>query len=92
MKSIVSPDIRYRYTEQEYNIQTDVNNFRARVYDQSLGRFYATDPAGQHFSPFSYASNNPMSFVDPTGTTTQNGEIIEQQQRLGISTGVALSH
>ena len=32
-----------------------------------LGRFLAADPAGQFHSPYVYAGNNPIRFVDPTG-------------------------
>jgi len=37
------------------------------VYDPMLGRFLATDPAGQQYSPYAYAGNNPVSMVDPDG-------------------------
>ncbi|MBI1767564.1 MAG: RHS repeat-associated core domain-containing protein [Bacteroidetes bacterium] len=67
MQSQVSPDIKYKYTSQELDGQTGIYNYRARMYDQSLGRFYATDPAGEGYSPYNYAANNPMSYVDPTG-------------------------
>ncbi|MBI1806611.1 MAG: RHS repeat-associated core domain-containing protein, partial [Ignavibacteria bacterium] len=67
MQSQVSPDIKYKYTSQELDGQTGIYNYRARMYDQSLGRFYATDPAGEAFAPFGYAGNNAISFVDPRG-------------------------
>ncbi|MBI5215277.1 MAG: hypothetical protein HY960_05950 [Ignavibacteriae bacterium] len=67
MASQISPDVKYKYTGQEYDVQTGVYNYRARMYDEQLGRFYAMDPAGQGFSPYSYAGNNAVSFVDPDG-------------------------
>jgi RHS repeat-associated protein len=66
-RSTISPDIRYRFTGQEYDNETALNNFRARMYDVDLGTFYATDPAGQTASPYGYAGGNPMTFIDPTG-------------------------
>ncbi len=66
-RSTISTDIKYRFTGQEYDGETGLNNFRARMYDSDLGMFYATDPAGQTFSSYGYAGNNPQSFVDPTG-------------------------
>ncbi len=67
MTSQISPDVKYKYTGQEYDVQTGVYNYRARLYDEQLGRFYAMDPAMEGFSPYSYAGNNPVSFVDPDG-------------------------
>ncbi|TAK56980.1 MAG: RHS repeat-associated core domain-containing protein [Bacteroidetes bacterium] len=68
MTSQTSPDVRYKYTGQEYDAQTGIYNYRARMYDEQLGRFYAIDPAGAGFSPYSYAANNPVSFTDPSGS------------------------
>jgi len=59
--------VKYQFTGQEYDDETGLWNFRARLYDDELGIFYAVDPAGQNFSPFSYAGNNPIIFVDENG-------------------------
>ncbi len=67
MRSSISGDTDYRFTGQEYDSETGLYNFRARLYDDELGIFYAVDPAGQNFSPFSYAGNNPVIFVDKDG-------------------------
>jgi RHS repeat-associated protein len=67
MRSSINGDVRYRFTGQEYDSETALYNFRARLYDDELGIFYAVDPAGQDFSPFSYAGNNPIIFVDKDG-------------------------
>ena len=58
---------RYGYTGQEADAESGLLNYRARLYDAGLGRFYATDPAGEFHSPYSYVGNNPASFTDPTG-------------------------
>jgi hypothetical protein len=42
-------------------------NFRARLYDNEVGLFYAVDPAYQSWSSMGYVLGNPISFVDPTG-------------------------
>ena len=63
-----NPDIIcYRYTGQEYDTETQLYNYRARLYDSRLGRFYAVDPAGQYFNPYSYAGDDPLDQVDPDG-------------------------
>jgi len=67
MRSSINGDVDYRFTGQEYDSEFSLYNFRARLYDDELGIFYAVDPAGQNFSPFSYAGNNPVIFVDKDG-------------------------
>ena len=54
-------------TGQEFDTELGLYNYRARFYDPRLGRFYATDPAGQFASPYLYAGNNPINMVDPDG-------------------------
>ena len=65
--SQISEDSRYRFTGQEYDPETNLLNFRARMYDPTLGIFYAGDPAGQGFSPYSYCGGNPVVYVDKDG-------------------------
>lgn len=59
--------ISYRYTGQELDEETGLYNYHTRFYDPSIGRFYQIDPKGQYFSPYKYASNSPVSVVDPDG-------------------------
>ncbi|MER2492049.1 RHS repeat-associated core domain-containing protein [Catenovulum sediminis] len=46
---------------------------QARYYDPLLGRFYSNDPVGyvygnvHSFNRYSYANNNPYTYVDPDG-------------------------
>lgn len=59
--------ILYRFTGQEWDIETDLYNYHARLYDPTIGRFYQPDPKAQYFSPYKYAGNAPISYVDPDG-------------------------
>lgn len=59
--------IFYRYTGQEWDEETGLYNYHARLYDPSIGRFYQPDPKAQYFSPYKYAGNSPVSLVDPDG-------------------------
>ncbi len=67
MRTSINGDVDYRFTGQEFDEETGLWNFRARLYDDELGIFYAVDPAGQNFSPFSYAGNNPVLYIDKDG-------------------------
>ncbi|MBI1806528.1 MAG: RHS repeat-associated core domain-containing protein [Ignavibacteria bacterium] len=63
-------DTRYKYTSQERDVETGLDYFGARYYDQRIGRFLSIDPHGTtypQFSPYSYAFDNPIRLIDPTG-------------------------
>lgn len=66
--SIADVPLHYRYTGQEIELElAGIYNYRARMYDPKLGRFYSPDPLEQYPSPYEYVGNNPISNVDPTG-------------------------
>ena len=61
------------FTGHEHLDRTGLVHMNGRLYDPQLGRFaspdpYVTDPAmGQDWNRYSYVSNSPMSYADPTG-------------------------
>ena len=59
----------FRYTGREFDSETGVYEYRARYYDQNLGRFISEDPirfkGGDNF--YDYVLNSPTNFMDPTG-------------------------
>ncbi|XP_058122314.1 uncharacterized protein LOC131293123 [Anopheles ziemanni] len=59
--------ISYLYTGQEWEPEIGLYNYRARLYDPDIGRFYQMDPKEQYPSPYVYAGNSPVSLVDPDG-------------------------
>ncbi len=59
-------EVKYQFTGQEYD-ESGLHNYRARLYDSDLGKFYAVDPEGEFASVFAYAGNNPLGYTDPTG-------------------------
>ena len=67
MNSTVSEESAYRYTGREYDDETGLHNFRARLYDSTLMRFYQVDPAEQFASPYVYCGSNPIGLVDHDG-------------------------
>lgn len=66
----------YRFTAQERDTETNVDNFLARNYTSQFGRFFQPDPAGtaaadpmnpQSWNRYAYVTNNPTNFIDPSG-------------------------
>jgi RHS repeat-associated protein len=65
----------YLFTGKERDSETGLDYFGARYYGNVLGRFMTPDPllnSGKPWEPqtwnrYSYVSNNPLRFTDPTG-------------------------
>ncbi len=60
-------EARYRYTGHPYDEEQGLYETPARGYDPTTGRFLSVDPQRQDASPYVYAGNNPVGFLDPTG-------------------------
>jgi RHS repeat-associated protein len=68
--SASSADPRYKFTGQERDAETGYDDFGARYYDARLGRFLSVDPHESGYpgvTPYCYAGNCPILFIDPTG-------------------------
>jgi RHS repeat-associated protein len=59
------------FTGQEFDSETGLYNFNARLYDPAVCRFCAVDAALQYPSPYLYVGNHPTVFTDPTGNINQ---------------------
>jgi RHS repeat-associated protein len=61
------------FTGQEEMDNLCLVNLNARLYDPALGRMLSADPTvpgamnGQAYNRYSYVTNNPLSFTDPSG-------------------------
>jgi RHS repeat-associated protein len=59
----------FRFTGREFDIETSLYSYRARYYDESVGRFISEDPmkftGGIDF--FTYVGNRPTNKIDPLG-------------------------
>ena len=74
---------KYRFTGKELDeepVYTDRGldwyYFGARYYDPNIGRFLTRDPMAEQYpslSPYVYAANNPLIFLDPTGMVLEYG-------------------
>jgi RHS repeat-associated protein len=69
----------YKFTGKERDAESGLDYFGARYYSSSMGRFSSPDPSGlayaditspQSFNLYSYALNNPLRNIDPTGLTS----------------------
>jgi RHS repeat-associated protein len=55
------------FTGKERDDETQLDYFGARYLDPMLGVWISVDPMRQHFSPYTYGSNNPIISIDPDG-------------------------
>jgi RHS repeat-associated protein len=63
-------EIAFGYTGREYDAESGLMYYRARVYDPAAGRFLQTDPLGfgaGDFNLYRYVLNDPVDLNDPSG-------------------------
>ena len=69
----------YRYgfngKENDKDISEGGQDYGMRIYDARLGRFLSVDPLTKsypHYTPYSYAGNKPIKFIDLDGCEESN--------------------
>src|SRR5690554_4008821 len=68
---------KYKFGGKEYQEEFDINiyDFGARNYDPALNKWMNIDPLAEmmrRHSPYNYAFNNPVFFIDPDGNAPQD--------------------
>ncbi len=75
-----SPLARYLYNNKEFDENVGHYFYGARGYDPIIGKFTGIDRFAENYSfqsPFAYAANNPISFIDINGDSLDIGGNIE---------------
>jgi len=105
---IVGATEPYSFTGKEYEADTGLYDFGARLYDAVLGVFLSPDPVAltnperlladpQLLNPYSYTRNSPATYVDPDGreplpAAVAGGLAPEQPGRRAGSDGVTRNY
>ncbi len=67
---LLQPEVNffpYLYSSQEFDFELGIYNYKARFYFSRVGRFGVVDNYNQFYSPYIFAGNSPLIYVDPSG-------------------------
>lgn len=86
-RNTASANTTEKFSGKELDEETNQYYFGARYYDPALGRFFVTDRFADKYpdlTPYQYAGNNPVLFIDVNGDSLQ--AITPETQRMILNT------
>ena len=72
MVKLKNNNVKFGFTGKKLD-DTDNYYFNARYYDFDSGKFLGVDPVSDNHA-YSFVSNNPMNYIDPSGMTEEDVE------------------
>ena len=63
----------FKFCGEYFDHETENYYLRGRYLNPRLGRFLTQDPMGDGLNWYTYANNNPIRFIDPTGYWAADG-------------------
>ena len=84
--------LKYNSMELQDEMGLDWYDYQARNYDPAIGRWFNIDrlaDKSRRFSPYTYALDNPVYFMDPDGMEATSSEI--DMTNVNVNSGMAIN-